>query len=57
MITEARLEELIQQAVEYQNYQIARIISKRNDDNNLWYDHDCKINETIVLEPESVNAE
>ena len=57
MITEARLEELIQQAVEYQKTTNCPYHFERNDDSNLWYDHDCKINETIVLEPESVNAE
>lgn len=51
MITDNRLEELIQQALEYQKLVNCPFHIERNDQSlDLWYDHDCKIDETIVLE-------
>lgn len=53
MITDNRLEELIQQALEHQKLMNCPYHFVRNDDSSdlcLWYDHDCKIDETIVLE-------
>ena len=56
MITENRLEELVHQAIEYQKLTNCPYHFERNDESfNLWYDHECKVNETIVLEPENVS--
>lgn len=58
MITENRLEELFQQAFEYQKLTNCQYhFEKRKINIDLWSDHDCQIRETIVLEPADVESE